>query len=237
MRTKSLFIAAAALAAGIASSSAQGVYSQNVVGYVNLTLTPGFNLVANPLDFDGTGTNNTIAGVFSSNLPVNSVVFEFNPSTGQYYSSGYDATGKGAGATTNWDSAGTNVLNPGAGCFVYVPTTTTVATVGNVLQGNLSNPGIPAGGGFTLVASQVPLSGGLQTALNYTPHLNDAVFLWNTSANSGNGGYDTYIYSLSGKGAGATTNWSPSEPQLAPGEGFFLFTGAGTVWTNDFIVQ
>ena len=37
MRTKTLLIAAAALAAGILSSSAQ-TYSQNIVGYVNQVL-------------------------------------------------------------------------------------------------------------------------------------------------------------------------------------------------------
>src|SRR5690242_16700762 len=56
MKTKTLLIAAAALAAGIVTSQAQ-VYSQNIVGYANVT-TPGANqwaCFANPLD---NGTNN-----------------------------------------------------------------------------------------------------------------------------------------------------------------------------------
>src|SRR5262245_29284845 len=53
MRTKSLVIAAAALTAGLLSASAQApVYSQNVVGYVNVVL-PGsgaYSLISNPLN-------------------------------------------------------------------------------------------------------------------------------------------------------------------------------------------
>lgn len=46
MRTKSFLAAAALVAAGVLSSQAQSnVYSLNVVGYVNLTVRPGFNLL------------------------------------------------------------------------------------------------------------------------------------------------------------------------------------------------
>ena len=57
MRTKTLLIAAAALAAAVTSSNAQStVYSQNIVGYVN-TVIPGgnaYSMIANPLN----GTTN-----------------------------------------------------------------------------------------------------------------------------------------------------------------------------------
>ena len=65
MRTKTLILAAALTAAGLASSLAQSnVYSLNVVGYVNKTLTGGslFSVVNNPLNT----TNNTLAGIFGA---------------------------------------------------------------------------------------------------------------------------------------------------------------------------
>ena len=64
MRTKTLLIAAAALAAVVTSSQAQStVYSQNVVGYVNLSITNnGLLMAANQLD---TGSN-TMDNVFPS---------------------------------------------------------------------------------------------------------------------------------------------------------------------------
>jgi hypothetical protein len=62
MRTKSLFAAAAIVAAGVLSSEAQSnVYSLNVVGYVNLTLRPGYNLITAQLnDSSGSRQINTI---------------------------------------------------------------------------------------------------------------------------------------------------------------------------------
>src|ERR1700735_871929 len=64
MRTKTLLLTAALVAAGVASSMAQSnVYSLNVVGYVNVTVSPGYNLVTTPLD-DGAGDllTNVIGG-------------------------------------------------------------------------------------------------------------------------------------------------------------------------------
>ena len=77
MRTKVL-LGAAALAAAAATASAQNVYSLNVVGYINLSLTNGYNMVANQLDLDGTMTNNTLTTVFSTNLPKLSAVYAWS---------------------------------------------------------------------------------------------------------------------------------------------------------------
>ena len=69
MRTKTILTAAALLAAGALTSMAQSnVFSLNVVGYYNLSLTNGFQLVANQLDLDGTGVNNTLQSVFGTSL-------------------------------------------------------------------------------------------------------------------------------------------------------------------------
>jgi hypothetical protein len=60
MRTKTLLAAAAMIAAGALSLQAQNnVYSLNVVGYVNLTVKPGYNLIANQLS-NTTAQINTI---------------------------------------------------------------------------------------------------------------------------------------------------------------------------------
>src|ERR1700744_2623354 len=85
MRTKTLLIAAAALAAGVISSEAQ-VYSQNIVGYINLPLSPGYTLIGNQLSTDLTGTNNTVASVFGTNLLVNTAVLAWEPGIAGYTS-------------------------------------------------------------------------------------------------------------------------------------------------------
>ena len=53
---KTLLIAASALAASVISSQAQ-VYSQNIVGYVNIPARIGYNNIANPLDCGNSLTN------------------------------------------------------------------------------------------------------------------------------------------------------------------------------------
>jgi len=55
---KTLLIAASAMAASIISSQA-GVYSQNIVGYVNIPAAKGVNNIANPLD-DGNSLTNIV---------------------------------------------------------------------------------------------------------------------------------------------------------------------------------
>ena len=59
MRTKTILLTAAVLAAGLGASVAQSVFSVNAVGYVNVTIRPGYNLIANPLNNGG----NTVSEV------------------------------------------------------------------------------------------------------------------------------------------------------------------------------
>ena len=58
------------------------VYSLNVVGYINVSYTNRFQMVANQLDLDGTGTNNTVQTVFSTNVPGLTTVYTFTPGSG-----------------------------------------------------------------------------------------------------------------------------------------------------------
>jgi hypothetical protein len=67
---KTLLIAAAALAASVISSQAQ-VYSQNIVGYVNITIPAGFSGLANPLENNGDNATNffdTTSGAQDGNI-------------------------------------------------------------------------------------------------------------------------------------------------------------------------
>jgi hypothetical protein len=229
MRTRVL-ICAAAVAAGALSAVAQSnVYSLNVVGYVNLSLKDGFNMIANQLDADGFGTNNTIKGVFGAQLPPGTTVYAWN---GAGYSiEKYTKTKDGS--ATNWSTPDYS-LNPGQAAWVSIPTgsgNVTVTTVGTVLQGALVNPNIPTAGGYTMVSSLVPLSGGLVSALGYNAGAGDQVYQWNGS------GYTINKYTKSKDGT--KTNWSlnSTEPTIAVGEGFWLQVSAGAAWSNYFKVQ
>src|SRR5271170_4448050 len=69
MRTKTLLVAVAALAATIITSEAQ-VYSANVVGYASVVITGGqYNMLANPFN---SGVTNGANEVFNGNYTANS---------------------------------------------------------------------------------------------------------------------------------------------------------------------
>jgi len=221
MRTKTLLLAAALSAAGIAASLAQSnVYSLNVVGYVNINLAAGFNLIANPLDLDGYGTNNTVLTVFSTNLPSGSTVFAFSGGAYANPAASYGTKGGWAGGVAAANAA----LNPGGGVFVQVPSAATVTVVGNVLQGALAKP-YPAG--FSILSSKVPQAGLLQTDLGYAPGSGDLVYKFNSAGQN-------YPPASS---YGTKGGWAPSQPSMGVGEAFFLSSTLGGTWTRNFTVQ
>lgn len=194
------------------------VYSLNVVGYINLTIVPGLNCVANQLDADGTGTNNTLTNIFGSSLNPGSTVYKFVNGTPNAYTYSHGNFGGAAGVS----------LNPGEGCFVYSTASSniTVTTVGQVLQGTWTNNLTPP---LTLVSSIAPLSGTIDSTgnggLGYVPAPGDTLYIWDNTLTPP--GYDAYTYSHGHFG---------TDPILQPGEGLFIDSG-NTAWTNTFTVQ
>jgi hypothetical protein len=226
MRTKALLLAAAFAAAGVATSVAQ-VYSVNAVGYVNVTLVPGFNLVSNPLDA-GAG-NNTVAKLLTNiqgGVPPQTKAFVFDVTTGQFAT-----PASYFGAPINaWSPASSANLEvpPGNGLYVFNPTQAdlTLTFVGQVMQGNLSNP-LPQG--FSIKANQVPQAGKPDSfGLVGTP--GDKIFKFNKA---------TGAYNTPSSFFGPPINqWSPATPVIEVGEAFFMFraTSAGT-WNRTFSVN
>jgi hypothetical protein len=237
MRTKTLLLTAALTAAGIASSMAQ-VYSVNAVGYVNVTLKKGYNLLSNPLKNGG----NTLIEILpaNSNLPEDTFVSTFNSSVGNV--GGLDGDTPTFFPTLGWEPAGIP-LPPGKGFYIYIDPNTapqatyTVTFVGEVEQGNLSNP-ITGGGRYNALGSQVPQGGRVTADLGLTPANDDLILLWD-STKTPPGFSDTVFQYFEGAG------WTPDgqniiEPQLTnPGEAFFLFRAAAapTAWTRTFSVN
>ena len=121
------------MAAGIATSMAANVYSQNIVGYVNkVFLGSGqYTLVANPLD---NGTNDLVS-LLDAALPNKSTVYAWDQTNGKYI----QVNKNGSGAA-NWT---TNLLAPpGTGFFVKTPNASGPVT--NVFVGQLAG-GIGSG--------------------------------------------------------------------------------------------
>ncbi len=216
MRTK-LLAAAAILAAGVASSVAQNVYSLNVVGYVNKAFVGnGFTAAANPLN----GTNNSLNSIMAgSQVPDGTLVFL------------WDAAAQDFSATlpTYVASSGTWVpnatLDPGTGVFVFAPVAFTNTFVGEVKQGQTTVP-IPSN--FGLIASPPPLSGTANVVLAQLPATDgDLAFKWDTAAQDF-GGIATFTAS--------SGTWVP-DVQFEPAEGILLFhNGAAVNWVRNYTV-
>jgi hypothetical protein len=211
MRTKTLLLTAVLGVAGAASTTVMAqtsVYSQNTVGYVNLSLGIGFTIIANPLN-NTTNNLNTIL----TNVPASSIIYTFNGLTQSYVQSSF------AGGTWHPDQ----LLNPGTGAFIKLTTAGTVTFVGNVPQGSLSNT-VPVG--FSLQALPIPVSVSLTNSIvNLHPGTSDIVY------NFPNAGQAYVQHSYAG------TSFHPDYVP-AVGEGFFYLNKNSTFnWAVTFTTQ
>jgi len=218
MRTKALLLAAAFAAAGVATSMAQ-VYSVNAVGYVNVTLQPGFNLVSNPLN----AADNSIGNLFknmSGGVTGGTTVYKFV--NGNFIAAQYDDLDN---VYSPADAAATTVV-PGEGVFVFVPggATKTLTFVGEVVQGSTTTP-LPRG--FSIKASVVPQAGkpddfGLVGAGG------DTLYQYNPATKN----YNAFQFD------DLDNVWTPALPVINVGEAFFyLRVGPATNWTRTFSVN
>ena len=231
MRTKTLLLTAALVAAGVASSMAQSnVYSLNIVGYVNIPVVAGkFYLMENPLS---DGSSNNVNSVFSS-LNANAFNFDgsavFTFSGGTYHEDDYNASATNNGS---W-SPGTSALSPGVGFWFTSPNNGTITFVGSVTLSN-SIALVP---GFSLVGSAYPASAnmvglGLNNLANANGFNNDgdAIFRFDVPTQA----FVEYDFN-------AGSGWTPGStngPTLNVGEGIFYGNVNNTNnWNQSFTVN
>lgn len=221
MRTKSLFAAAAILAAGVASSMAQSnVYSLNVVGYVNVVVQGGgsYNLLANPLNNPtSNGVTNLFNGTpgdFDQVLTWDVNAFDFAATQPLYLS----------GA---WDS---NVNLPVGQGFFYVNANNTFTNtfVGEVVQGSFTRT-LVGSGSYNLIGSSAPVGGGFTNAIaGLVPGDFDQVLKWDVNTFDFNSVQPLFL-------SGA---WDTTALNIGVGEGlFYVNANADNSWTRNFTVQ
>jgi len=229
MRTKTLLLTAAVVAAGVASSMAQGtVFSVNAVGYVNTTFKPGFSLISNPLN---AGADNTIPTLFKT-APFGTQVYRFHSTP----SAGFDI-GTYDDLAGSWQAPGvptllTTPILPGSGLFVknnLVPKADfTVTFVGEVPQGNLTTTLVK---GLQIVSSQVPQEGKISADLKYTGQPGDQLSKWDVAAQK------FVTYGFDDLSNAWTLAGVANEPVIGVGESFFLSKQAAGTWTRTFDVN
>jgi len=220
--------------AGIASSLAQ-VYSVNVVGYINLTLSPGLNLITAQLK--GTNQNvNTILGSTTPALPANSLLFTWN-AAGQRFENALIAGGdnKWYDPATGLESTAT--INPGQSFFINNVGTanSTMTLVGEVPTG-ATTVSIVNGLGF--YGDPAPVSQNIVTN-GFPVGDNDLLYTWNAAG-------QTYNNALIGGGpqSGGPGWFDPATGLItvfapAVGQGFVVNRSSGptTPWNRSFAVQ
>lgn len=219
MKTKALLLAAAAVAM-VASAQAQ-VYSVNAVGYVNVNLDSGFNMVSNPLQ----AADNSVGALFKNiqgTIPGGLKVFVFDNATGAFKTAQWDDLDN---QFIPADVASTQIT-PGNGVFVYNPGATQLKLtfVGEVPQGTLSNP-LPRG--FSIKASQVPQAG-KPDALGLPGQGGDKIFKFNKTTKAYNVSTFDDLDSV----------WVPATPTIEVGEAFFLYRAQSAgAWSRTFSVN
>ncbi len=247
MRTKTLLLSAAAMfAAGIVSSQAQPVYSQNIVGYASVP-TPGagsYYMLTVPFVI---GASNGVNEVFGSTLPSGSIVYTWN--INQYVAAIYDTSApNGSFPNALWyqgdDFTPLSTLPTvavGQGFFLVPggPVTNTFAGTVAVNVGTSNSIPMPGTGSYYMVGSLVPYAGAVTNGNNSTggPNLNNLpsgtiVYLWNVNQ------YVAYIYDTSvPNGSFPNAVWyqgddfTPSAvPSISVGQGFFVVPGGAYNW-------
>ena len=208
MKTKVLLIGAA-LGLAVATASADAVYSSNVVGYVNVDITAGWNLIANPLD----SGNNVLSNVIPD-APYNTSVYKMV--NGEYKITIFDEDEEA------WYPEDFT-LNPGEGVFINAPEAFTITFVGEVKAGFHSVP-LPAG--WSIVSSPTPVAGDLnEIGLTSAVDFNDAVYQFTPN------GYNISIYDEDEE------DWYGAVENIAVGEAFFVKKANASVWTRGFEIK
>jgi hypothetical protein len=217
---KFLFLSALLIFAADGASQAQ-VYSVNAVGYVNVLIRPGFNLVANPLIAE----DNSIGGLFKNiqaGVPGGTAVYKFTD--GQFI----NATWDDLESKFVPEAAAAEITLPGDGVFLFLPSPSdeVLTFVGEVPQGDVCTQ-IPHG--FSIKSNPVPQTMSLShPAASFPASPGDVIYVLNNTT----GSFNVYQYDELG------TGWVPNLPVIEVGHAFFLYhPGPATTWCRTFFIN
>lgn len=191
------------------------VYAVNVVAQIEVSVSPGFNYIANPL----LALSNT-AGSLLPSVPPGTRLVRWNAISQVSLENNF---------LSSWSDP-TMTLLPGQGFLIYNPTASSfpINFVGEVPQGTLVNH---LQAGYTLCSSIVPQSAALESQLGFPSEDGDIVMLWNSILQD----FDTYYYI-------GDVGWIDEIPELhdpvpAVGQAFFSNKGSPVDWTRVFSVD
>jgi hypothetical protein len=252
MRTKTLALSALLGLLGSASLMAQStnVYSINAVGYVNVTLFPGYNIITCPLICSPDNTiatllNNTNAQ-YQSGKGANTLRSQVYQMTGGIYT-GNDVSDKTV-TPSGWQGGGVVTMNPGQAIFFFNPEplgtgsnmyATFVGTVPQATNGPLTNA---LNSGFNLIGSIVPEVGDLMTnaitnlsITSMTSTKFDYIYTYDPTYNSNSLAQNGY----SSENQYTKSGWSYDTQLATVTTGFFYFNNnaASNYWVENFVIN
>jgi len=236
MKTKTLLIAAAALAAGIISSQAQSVYSQNVVGYANIA-TPSSGvqyLISIPFKI---GVSNGANEVFPT-LPEFSTLLLWDVPTQNYKTVQTDTSSASGWSDGDFNPVPPPLLPVGKGFFMSpsAPITNVFAGTVAVDVGTSNKMVLPNAGVQYLVSCVVPYAGAVTNGNSSTggPNLNglpefSTLLLWDVPTQN----YKTVQTDTSSASGWSDGDFNPVPvPTINVGQGFFLSPSSPYTWTT-----
>jgi hypothetical protein len=233
MRTKAILLAAAVGAVAVSNTMAQ-VYSANAVGYVNHNLKAGLQILANPLNQGDNSLNTTLP---LSDNAAGATVFRFNDAAQSYGETIQWIPG--LGWFTNEPDPAWLVLNPGEGFFLQMFLDEAITWVGEVPQGDLSNP-LPVNGALAMRSSMVPQEAQLGqpgVGLGFNGVNGDTVFVFDVATQTYKEAYQ-FIDGLGWFSINADDEGFDG-PTIPVGTGFFFqrVAAAGPSWDRTFSVN
>jgi hypothetical protein len=228
MRTKTVLLSALLGALGSIAVNAQNVYSLNAVGYINVTVYPGYNIVSCPLLATPDNTLNTLLPNTNGQYK-KWQVYTYTPTNANPYAAD-------SGVASSWLGGGLETINPGQAIWLFNPSNTvsTVTFVGTVPTGPMTN--ILYSSSFNLIGSVVPASGDIITnsiMLFSNAVKKDQVYTYTPTNASPYTGY-------SATGNNLSTNWPLGDPILpVVGGGFWYFNAQLTnnYWVENYSVN
>jgi len=223
----------AALAAGVATSMAQNVYSLNIVGYANVPNGVGYNFQTAPFKVTTAVTNGA-----NEILPANTGQYDGNAlqvwtGTG-WANNNLDSSSPTGFSDANGNPSPAPILNPGQGYLYYngLGVSNNLTYVGEVRTG--TNIVHLSSQQFIAVGSPTPFAGDAITSLQLVNtggrfDGDDLLILVGFGA-----GYASYAFDSSSGTGFSDVNGNPTPgPQIAVGQGFYFHNGLATV--NDWV--
>ncbi|PYK96985.1 MAG: hypothetical protein DME19_17885 [Verrucomicrobia bacterium] len=189
---------------------AEAVLSGNAVGYVTISVPPGYSMIANPLG----APSNTVSSILPG-APEGATLNKFDT---RLFKLTENAVQGGKWINPN------ETLVPGEGAIFFNPTSDfkSINFTGEVMQGNML---LPIAAGFSVRSSQIPKPGRLHHDLGFPISAGDVVHLFDRDRQN----YAIYEYD--------PKKWDSNPPILGVGEAFWIGKTKPGNWVQNLVIK